>query len=67
MDIILAAALVACTSNPDVCTKQQVSENVYHLTVCDVAPDEQGAPVRFQAHLPDGMYLIELAPKCEYL
>lgn len=65
MDIILAAALVACTSNPEVCNQTEVSDGLYHLTVCDVAPKEKGAPIKFQAQLPNGTYIIDLAPKCE--
>lgn len=63
MELLLAAAIATCATNPEVCTYNDLGQMTV-VEVCDIAPEAQAEPLTFIAELPDGIYQITLAPKC---
>jgi len=65
MDIILAAALAVCATTPENCVVETTSE-VTQISVCGLAPEEDGRPIELSATLPKGEYTFLLEPSCNY-
>ena len=62
----MALALATCAESPNKCTFTETSLG-NHITVCGLAPEEQGRPISFKAYYDGKTYIFTLEPQCVML
>ena len=63
-EILLAAALAACSQDSTTCSHMELESGKNVITVCDVAPEREGRPITLNTFLHGKQYVITLEPEC---
>ena len=63
-EILMAAALAACSQDPTACSYTELRSGEAVIAVCDVSPGDQGPPISYEFYLGAKKHTLVLEPTC---